>query len=69
MKGITMESDHAGTMAVTGDFAEGKLKVVAAIDNGELVVVAKLRDADTLSGVLTSPMGDLAGVATRVKTK
>lgn len=63
----SMSSEQGGTMTVTGEFAEGRLKVVAPIDNGELVFVAKLKDADTLSGVLSSPMGDLAGTATRVK--
>lgn len=60
---------QSGSMPVTGEFAEGRLKFSGGTDTGELIYTATFKDADTLNGILSSHVGDLKGVATRVKTK
>ena len=63
----TLSSDQMGDMPLAGDFTDGKLTFVIKSDEGELSFVAKFKDADTLAGILSSHMGDLACSATRVK--
>jgi len=63
----TLSSDQMGDMPLAGEFTDGKLTFVIKSDEGELSFVAKFKDADTLAGILSSHMGDLACSATRVK--
>jgi hypothetical protein len=63
----TLSSDQMGDMLLTGDFVDGKLTFVIKTDEGDLTFAAKFKDADTLAGILSSHMGDLACSATRVK--
>jgi hypothetical protein len=58
-------SDHTGKMAVAGEFADGRVTFKTA--DGALAISAKMKDADTMSAVLSTERGDLTGVATRVK--
>lgn len=59
------ESEHSGKVALAGEFADGRVTVKSA--DGSLGVSAKMKDADSMSVVLSTERGDLAGVATRVK--
>jgi len=65
----TLTSEQMGDTPLTGEFVDGRLTFTATNDNGDLTLNAKLKDADTLVGNLSSHIGDLACVATRVKAK
>ena len=58
-------SDPTGKMAVTGEFVEGRLTFKNA--DGALAFSGRMKDADTISGALSTEHGDLIGLATRVK--
>jgi hypothetical protein len=63
----TFSSGHSADMPVTGEFAEGSLKIQTAADkDGDTVTFnAKMKDDGTLAGYLSSPMGDMKWTATR----
>ena len=63
----TFASDHSEKANLTGKFVDGKLAF--KIDGGDLTFTATMKDADTLSGVVSSERGDLVGVAKREKVK
>ncbi len=63
----TLSSEQMGDMPLTGEFVDGKLTFVIKSDEGDLTFVAKFKDADTLAGILSSHMGDLACSAIRSK--
>jgi hypothetical protein len=60
----TFASPH-GDMPVTGEVADETLSLATA--GREITFTAKLTDHDTLTGVLSSEMGDMKWTATRVK--
>jgi hypothetical protein len=64
----TLASDQFGTMTVTGTVAEGKLRFEVSGGAAEMTFVGKLKDPDTMNGVLSAHNGDMAAVLTRVKT-
>jgi hypothetical protein len=64
----TLASDQFGTMTVTGTVAEGKLRFEVSGGPAEMTFVGKLKDPDTMNGVLSAHNGDMAAVLTRVKT-
>jgi hypothetical protein len=64
----TMTSDMTGTVPVTGTFADGK--VALSLDtSGGLDFHFTFKDRDTMTGNLSSQMGDMACTATRRKDK
>ena len=66
----TFASPH-GDMPVSGDFIDGTLTLAtkAEGDTTEISFNAKLKEDDTLSGYLSSGMGDMTWTATRVKER
>jgi hypothetical protein len=60
----TFASPH-GDMPVTGELIDKNLTLATA--GGEITFTAKLTDPDTLSGFLSSAMGDMKWTAKRVK--
>ena len=65
----TLASDQLGTMTLTGEVADGKLRFDVSGGPGEMAFVGKLKDADTMNGILSAHNGDMAAVLTRVKSK
>jgi hypothetical protein len=65
----TLASDPLGTMTLTGEVADGKLRFDVSGGPGEMSFVGKLKDADTMNGILSAHNGDMAAVLTRVKPK
>ncbi len=66
----TFASPH-GDMPVDGEFSEGALKLSTTGGNADLHVTfeARLKEDGTLSGYLSSEMGDMRWSAERVKDK
>jgi hypothetical protein len=64
----TMTNDMMGTVPVSGTYADGKLAMVA---QGQATINFNFtfKDKDTLTGNLSSEMGDMACSAARVKEK
>jgi len=65
----TLASDQLGTMTLTGEVTDGKLRFDFSGGPGEMAFVGKLKDADTMNGILSAHNGDTAAVLTRVKSK
>jgi hypothetical protein len=65
----TLASDQLGTMTLTGEVADGKLRFDVSGGPGEMSFVGKLKDADTMNGILSAHNGDMAAVLTRIKPK
>jgi len=63
----TFASPH-GDMPVQGDFADGTLKLATEGESG-ITFTAKLKDKDTLTGYLSSSMGDMTFTAKRAAEK
>ena len=63
----TFASPH-GDMAVEGEFADGTLKLATEGEAG-ITFNAKLKDKDTLTGYISSSMGDMTFTAKRVVEK
>ena len=61
----TFATGHAD-MPVTGEFADGALKL-ESVSSGDskIILSAKLKDDGTLAGYISSPMGDMTWTATR----
>src|SRR5262245_50400616 len=64
----TLASDQFGTMTVAGAVAEGQLRFEVSGGPAEMTFVGKLKDPDTMNGVLSAHNGDMAAVLTRVKS-
>jgi opacity protein-like surface antigen len=66
----TFTSPH-GDMNVAGEFVEGQLKIAttAGGDDEKIYFEARLNDDGTLSGSISSPMGDMKWKGTRVADK
>ena len=66
----TFSSPH-GDMNVAGDFADGRLKIATTGGNEDerIYLDARLTADGTLSGIISSPMGDMKWTATRAKDK
>jgi hypothetical protein len=64
----TMTSDMTGTVPVTGSFADGKV-ALSLETSGGLDFQLTFKDPDTMTGNLSSQMGDVACAATRRKDK
>ena len=64
----TFVSGHGPDLALTGEFAEGTLKLESA-DSGDAKVIfnAKLKEDGTLAGYVSGPMGDMKWTASREK--
>jgi hypothetical protein len=64
----TFASPH-GNMPVEGEFVEGTLKLATTGENADSQITfeAQLKDGRTLSGYLSSPMGDMKWTAERAK--
>lgn len=64
----TFSSPH-GDMNVAGEFADGQLKIATTGDREDerIYLEAKLNADGTLSGSISSPMGDMKWTATRAK--
>ena len=65
----TLASDQLGTMTLTGEVADGRLRFDVSGGPAEMAFVGKLKDADTMNGILSAHNGDMAAVLTRVKPK
>ena len=65
----TLSSDQLGTMTLSGEVADGKLRFDVSGGPGEMSFVGKLKDADTMNGILSAHNGDMAAVLTRIKPK
>lgn len=65
----TLASDLLGTLTLAGEVADGKLRFDVSGGPGEMSFVGKLKDADTMNGILSAHNGDMAAVLTRVKSK
>jgi hypothetical protein len=60
----TFASGHGPDMAVKGEFVDGSLKLeTEGGDHGKITLTAKLKDDGTLSGYISSPVGDMKWVA------
>ena len=64
----TLASDQFGTMTVAGAVADGTLRFEVSGGPAEMTFVGKLKDPDTMNGVLSAHNGDMAAVLTRVKS-
>ena len=64
----TFASPH-GDMPVSGEFVDGTLTLQASGEGGEIRFSAKVKDHDTLTGYISSAMGDMTFTATRLKDK
>jgi hypothetical protein len=66
----TFASPH-GDMPVKGEFVDKALTLATTANNegGEITFKAKLKDDGSLSGFLSSSMGDMTWTATRAKEK
>ena len=66
----TFSSGHTPDMAVSGEFADGQLKIQTAGEGDDKILfTAKLKDDGTLAGVISMPLGDMKWTAVRVKDK
>jgi hypothetical protein len=62
----TFSTGHSPDMTVSGEFANGELKLETPADgDSKIVFTAKLKDDGTLAGHLSSPMGDMKWTASR----
>ena len=66
----TFVSGHGPDLALTGEFAGGRLKLESA-DEGDHKVIfnATLKEDGTLAGYVSGPMGDVKWTAARAKDK
>jgi hypothetical protein len=64
----TLTSEQIGKGEVAGTFADGRLTFAVAFGPDELSFAGRLKDADTLIGMLTGH-GDMACTGTRTKTR
>ena len=66
----TFVSGHGPDLALTGEFADGTLKLEST-DHGDSKVIfnAKLKEDGTLAGYVSGPMGDMKWTAERVKDR
>ena len=62
----TLTNDMIGTSPITGTFADGKV-ALSAETSGGIAFNFTFKDKDTMTGNLSSPMGDLACSAMRSK--
>jgi hypothetical protein len=64
-------SSQMGDTTLEGQFADGTLSFSISFDGGggsmQLGFVAKLKDPNSLEGMMSGPMGDIPWVAVRVK--
>jgi hypothetical protein len=65
----TLASDQLGTMTLTGEVGDGKVRFDVSGGPAEMSFVGKLKDADTMNGILSAHNGDMAAVLTRIKSK
>lgn len=66
----TFSSGHAPDQPVEGEFSGGALKLATnGSDDHAVTFSGTLKDDDTLSGFLSSRVGDMKWTATRVQTK
>ena len=62
----TFVSGHGPDLAVKGTFVDGELKLEAETpDHEKILFSGKLKDDGSMSGVISSPMGDMKWTATR----
>jgi hypothetical protein len=62
----TFVSGHGPDLAVKGTFVDGELKLEAeADDHAKILFSARLKDDGSLTGYISSPMGDMKWTATR----
>jgi len=62
----TFASGHSADLPVTGEFADGVLKIATDAEADSTILFnASLKDDGTLAGYLSSPMGDMKWTATR----
>jgi hypothetical protein len=64
----TMTTDMTGTVPVTGTFVDGKV-TLSVTASGGLDFHFTFKDRETMTGNLSSQMGDMACTATRRKDK
>jgi hypothetical protein len=64
----TFASPH-GDMPVKGEFVDGTLTLATTGDSSRMTFNATLKEDDTLSGYVSSSMGDMTWTATRAKDK
>ena len=64
----TFSSGHSPDMVVTGQFANGELKIetVAGDADSKILFSARLKEDGTLAGYISSQMGDMKWSASRV---
>ena len=61
-------SGHMADTAVSGEFADGELKLETAGSADEKIVfTARMKDDGTLAGYLSSPVGDMQWTASRAE--
>jgi len=66
----TFSSGHMAGIAVSGEFADGALKLETGGDADDKIVFnAKMKEDGTLAGYLSSPMGDMKWTAARAADK
>ncbi len=65
----TFATDQSGTLALKGQYRDGKLTFAVAGGQSDLEFAGQLKGNDTLAGVLSSHIGDLVCQATRVREK
>ena len=65
----TFATGHTADMAVSGEFANGELKLETAAGSHDhrIILNAKLRADGTLAGFISSPMGDMKWTASRAQ--
>ena len=65
----TFATDQSGTIALKGQYRDGRLTFTVTGGQGELEFAGQLKGPDTLAGILSSHIGDLVCNATRVREK
>ena len=65
----TFATDQSGTLALKGQYRDGKLTFAVSGGQGDLEFTGQLKGTDTLAGILSSHVGDLVCNATRVREK
>ena len=65
----TFATDQTGTLALKGQYRDGKLTFAVAGGQSDLEFAGQLKENDTLAGVFSSHLGDLVCQATRVREK
>ena len=58
-----------GDLAIEGSVSNGQVQLHSAVEDVNLTIVAKPAENGTLSGAITSDMGDATFTARRVKTR